>query len=77
MAHCTFVPDNQLERCPLLQLQPLLKLADAVGDLLLYRHQGFLPNKRQLRSGGLAAIELAQVLRAVVSRLPCTWKRFS
>ena len=38
----------------------------SVGKLLQYRHQGFLPNKRQQLSGGLAALELAQTLRNMV-----------
>ena len=54
-----------------MQLAKLLKEADAIGDLLRYRHQGFLANKRQLRMGGLAAIELAQMLRTDVSASSC------
>ena len=54
-----------------MQLAKLLKEADAIGDLLRYRHQGFLANKRQLRMGGLAAIELAQMLRTDVSCFSC------
>ena len=59
------------DRCWCLQLAKLLKEADAIGDLLRYRHQGFLANKRQLRMGGLAAIELAQMLRTDVSQFGC------
>jgi hypothetical protein len=55
--------------CCKLQLAKLLEAADAIGDRLRYRHQGFLANKRQLRMGGLAAIELAQMLRTEVSGL--------
>jgi len=44
----------------------LVREADAIGDRLRYGHQGFLANKRQLRMGGLAAIELAQALRKAV-----------
>lgn len=40
--------------------------ADAIGAVLVYRHQGFLPNKRQLRMGGLAVLEMAQTLRHLV-----------
>lgn len=43
-----------------------MKEADAIGDKLRYGHQGFLANKRQLRMGGLAAIELSQLLRSAV-----------
>ena len=45
----------------------LVEAADALGALLLYRHQGFVSNCRQQRAGGLGAIELAQTLRALVS----------
>ena len=44
--------------------------ADAIGAVLVYRHQGFLPNKRQLRMGGLAALERAQPLRDLVGLHP-------
>eukprot|EP00891_Asterochloris_glomerata_P001301 jgi/Astpho2/1301/fgenesh1_pg.00024_%23_11_t len=44
----------------------LCAFGHSVGKLLQYRHQGFLPNKRQQLSGGLAALELAQTLRNVV-----------
>jgi len=39
--------------------------------VLVNRHQGFLPNKRQLRMGGLAALEMAQTLRQLVGFLVC------
>ena len=48
------------------QVQQLVDAADAVGAVIVYRHQGFLPNKRQLRMGGLAALEMAQTLRHLV-----------
>ena len=48
-------------------LAPLLAAADSLGRLVQYRHQGFLPNARQQRMAGLAAIELAQALRRLVS----------
>lgn len=48
------------------QVQQLVDAADAVGAVIVYRHQGFLPNKRQLRMGGLAALEMAQTLRRLV-----------
>ena len=43
-------------------LQPLLTLADHLGRLLQYTHQGFMSNQRQQRAAGLAAVELAQRL---------------
>ena len=52
-----------------LQVKRLVDGADAIGAVLVYRHQGFLPNKRQLRMGGLAALEMAQTLRQLVSPL--------
>jgi len=48
------------------QTARLLEAADRMGELLQNRHQGFLPNKRQQRMGGLAAIELAQAVKALV-----------
>lgn len=53
-----------------MQVAELIQEADAIGDRLRYGHQGFLVNKRQLRMGGLAAIELAQTLRSAVRRDP-------
>lgn len=47
-----------------------MRAGDLIGDKLRYGHQGFLANKRQLRMGGLAAIELAQVLRSAVRTPP-------
>ncbi|KAL3144958.1 hypothetical protein ABBQ32_003464 [Trebouxia sp. C0010 RCD-2024] len=49
------------------QVQQLVDGADAIGAVLVYRHQGFLPNKRQLRMGGLATLEMAQTLRHLVA----------
>ncbi|KAI3429879.1 hypothetical protein D9Q98_010190 [Chlorella vulgaris] len=48
-------------------LGPLIEAADAVGLLVQYRHQGFLPNRRQQRMAGLAAIEFAQTLQQLVA----------
>ena len=48
-------------------LGPLLSTADGLGHVLLYRHQGFLHNCRQLRAAGLAAVELAQKLLSLVT----------
>lgn len=50
------------------QVRQLVEGADAIGAVLVNRHQGFLPNKRQLRMGGLAALEMAQTLRQLVSQ---------
>ncbi|PSC68513.1 suppressor of RPS4-RLD 1-like isoform X1 [Micractinium conductrix] len=47
---------------PRAALLPLLQAADAVGQLVQYSHQGFLPNRRQQRMAGLAALEFAQAL---------------
>lgn len=44
----------------------LNRMADALGRLLQYRHQGFLPNRRQQHSAGLAAIEMAQAVQHLV-----------
>lgn len=44
----------------------LTRHADAIGKLLQYRHQGFLPNARQQRMAGLAVIEMAQSLQHLV-----------
>ena len=45
----------------------LAAAADKIGVLLQNHHQGFLPNKRQQRMGGLAALELVQAVRQLVS----------
>lgn len=50
----------------LLQVAALRAEADGLGLLLQYGHQGFLHNKRQQRMGGLAILELAQVMAHVV-----------
>jgi hypothetical protein len=44
----------------------LIAAADAIGKLLQYRHQGFLPNRRQQRMAGLAAVEIAQAVKHLV-----------
>ena len=63
-------PTNQsISQC--LQVKQLVEGADAIGAVLVNRHQGFLPNKRQLRMGGLAALEMAQTLRQLVGYLAC------
>jgi tetratricopeptide (TPR) repeat protein len=43
-------------------LKELSTAADALGAQVQYRHQGFLPNRRQRRMAGFAAIEYAQML---------------
>ncbi|CAD7702294.1 unnamed protein product, partial [Ostreobium quekettii] len=48
------------------ELAPLLSAADLVGSLLQNDYQGFLPNRRQQRAAGLAALELAQAVQAVL-----------
>ena len=57
-------------RPDLAQEASLTAAADATGALLLYRHQGFVTNSRQQRAGGLAALELAQLLRRLVRPVP-------
>ncbi|PNW88256.1 hypothetical protein CHLRE_01g021450v5 [Chlamydomonas reinhardtii] len=49
------------------RLRPLTAAADQLGVLLQNHHQGFLPNVRQQRAAGYAAVELAQALREVVA----------
>ncbi|KAG2444526.1 hypothetical protein HXX76_001272 [Chlamydomonas incerta] len=56
------VSPAELER-----LRPLTSAADQLGILLQNHHQGFLPNVRQQRAAGYAAVELAQALREVVA----------
>ncbi len=43
-------------------VKKLIAAADALGAQVQYRHQGFLPNQRQRRMAGFAAIEYAQML---------------
>ena len=57
-------------------LTALLEVAENIGNLLQYSHQGFLSNVRQQRAAGFAAIELAQkVLEDVKERRrgSCAW----
>ena len=49
------------------ELAPLTAAADVIGAQLQNRHQGFLPNRRQQRAAGYAAIELAQALQALLA----------
>ena len=48
------------------RIRTLIRTADDIGKLLQYRQQGFLPNMRQQRMAGLAAIELAQAVQELV-----------
>ena len=73
-SHCRHnhpsLPDTDPQPPPLPNRQEVARLlatADEIGLLLQNQHQGFLPNKRQQRMGGLAAIELAQAVRHLVS----------
>lgn len=54
----------------------LLLAADRVGKTIQYHCPGFLPNKRQHRMAGLAAIEIAQKVSKVWRSLQSEW-RFS
>eukprot|EP01025_Chloroclados_australasicus_P065321 TRINITY_DN8909_c0_g1_i1.p1 TRINITY_DN8909_c0_g1~~TRINITY_DN8909_c0_g1_i1.p1 ORF type:complete len:560 (-),score=86.15 TRINITY_DN8909_c0_g1_i1:448-2106(-) len=49
------------------QVLPLLNLAERIGRLVQYNHRGFFSNLKQQRALGLAAIELAQALRQILS----------
>ena len=56
----------------------LISVADRVGSLLQYDHQGFTANTRKFRAAGLAAIELSQMLRkALHPSKPTTLKRIA
>ena len=44
------------------ETKQLLKLSDAIGKLIQYQHDGFVPNSRQQRAAGLACIECTQFL---------------
>nr|XP_043631508.1 suppressor of RPS4-RLD 1 [Erigeron canadensis] len=54
----------------------LLLAADRIGKSIQYHCPGFLPNKRQHRMAGLAAIEIAQKVSKVWRSLQSEW-RFS
>ncbi|CAM8885696.1 unnamed protein product [Rhodiola kirilowii] len=48
-------------------------MADSVGCKIQYQCPGFLPNKRQHRMAGLAAIEIAQKVSKVLRSLHLEW----
>ncbi|CAM8909450.1 unnamed protein product [Rhodiola kirilowii] len=52
----------------------LQNVADSVGCKIQYQCPGFLPNKRQHRMAGLAAIEIAQKVSKVLRSLHLEWK---
>lgn len=56
------------------QKMTLLEVADYVGCKIQYQSPGFLPNKRQHRMAGLAAIEIAQRVSKVWRSLHLEWK---
>ncbi|KAL3646360.1 hypothetical protein CASFOL_011540 [Castilleja foliolosa] len=59
------------------QKAALLQAADSVGKKIQYHCLGFLPNKRQYRMAGLAAIEIAQKVVRVWRSLQTEWKHSS
>ncbi|KAG2452817.1 hypothetical protein HYH02_002163 [Chlamydomonas schloesseri] len=63
----TPAPLPPISAAELERLRPLTSAADQLGILLQNHHQGFLPNVRQQRAAGYAAVELAQALREVVA----------
>lgn len=60
-------PPTAPPRHELPKLKSLTNVADVLGTLLQYSHQGFLPNVRQQRAAGYAAIELAQAVTALLA----------
>ncbi|KAI3871831.1 hypothetical protein MKX03_027738 [Papaver bracteatum] len=52
----------------------LLKVADAIGKKIQYNCPGFLPNRRQHRMAGLAAIEIAQKVSRAWRSVHTEWK---
>ncbi|KAF8410165.1 hypothetical protein HHK36_002687 [Tetracentron sinense] len=52
----------------------LLQAADSIGKKIQYNCPGFLPNRRQHRMAGLAAIEIAQKVSKVWRSLQAEWK---
>ncbi|KAL7141472.1 hypothetical protein ABFS83_08G055300 [Erythranthe nasuta] len=56
------------------QKAALLQAADSIGKKIQYHCPGFLPNRRQYRMAGLAAIEIAQKVVKVWRSLQTEWK---
>ncbi|KAL8476980.1 hypothetical protein ACS0TY_029326 [Phlomoides rotata] len=56
------------------QKTALLQAADSIGKKIQYHCPGFLPNKRQYRMAGLAALEIAQKVVKVWRSLQTEWK---
>ncbi|XP_051126901.1 suppressor of RPS4-RLD 1 [Andrographis paniculata] len=56
------------------QKATLLHAADSIGNGIQYYCVGFLPNKRQYRMAGLAAIEIAQKVVRVWRSIQTEWK---
>lgn len=56
------------------QKAALLQVADSLGRKIQYRCPGFLPNRRQHRMAGLAAIEIAQKVSKAWRSLQVEWK---
>ncbi|XP_031478846.1 suppressor of RPS4-RLD 1 [Nymphaea colorata] len=52
----------------------LLQAADSIGKKIQYDCAGFLPNRRQYRMAGLAAIEVAQKVQKTWRSLHAEWK---
>lgn len=52
----------------------LLQTADSIGKKIQYNCPGFLPNRRQYRMAGLAAIEIAQKVSKAWRSLQLEWK---
>ncbi|KAG6729060.1 hypothetical protein I3842_01G007800 [Carya illinoinensis] len=56
------------------QKTALLQVADSIGSKIQYDCPGFLPNRRQHRMAGLAAIEIAQKVSKAWRSLQTEWK---
>ncbi|XP_043715068.1 suppressor of RPS4-RLD 1 isoform X2 [Telopea speciosissima] len=59
------------------QKATLLQAADSLGKKIQYDCPGFLPNRRQHRMAGLAAIEIAQKVSKAWRSLQAEWKHSS
>ncbi|XP_057964310.1 suppressor of RPS4-RLD 1 [Malania oleifera] len=56
------------------QKATLLQVSDTIGKKIQYNCPGFLPNRRQHRMAGLAAIEIAQRVSKAWRSLQADWK---